>query len=510
MGKYDVIRTGNIYLEQPSFWKAASDVLEKYLDPEYQNRLKQQEEEKNRYEDQLLVDKNERIESKRRYDQEYESQEKQRILENKQYVAQQAEIKRTTDLNEINSNVAILNEESPESVYKYLTDESADGSPVDPDFVNAYEKISTDHKNWQDSINEWYGFKTSEEKLAYWDTLQASAQAAGTTDQLDKIRPQHEKLLKSQEYKNISTALTRQFPELVDTNVLSMLQSGTMSHEGLKSVAGIIDNALEKQGVLDDRKQSLAELLIGYGSDLDLSLATDAQLKAKNRANQLGYAMMERLAEEGPKGAGASVDYSGKLVPSGLYAGYQKDLKDLLDSDTVVVGGKRMTGSQFKEGKNRNLFSKEELAEMKIFDKNIGYKKRFFHDKGIAKQFADLSGRKVYDNKGKESSIKTVVSGPSRAEQQAAPFWGPHITRDYPKVVVVEDGVEKEYSVPKFNEKFSLVDPEVEVPRKPDEDLSRQIDKKALEYGYTSKSTPAELEDIKYKILQEFPEYEMK
>ena len=74
----------------------------------------------------------------------------------------------------------------------------------------------------------------------------------------------------------------------------------------------------------------------------------------------------------------------------------------------------------------------------------------------------------------------------------------------------MEDGVEKEYSVPKFNEKFSLVDPEVEVPRKPDEDLSRQIDKKALEYGYTSKSTPAELEDIKYKILQEFPEYEMK
>ena len=142
MGKYDVIRTGNIYLEQPSFWKAASDVLEKYLDPEYQNRLKQQEEEQNRYEDQLLIDKNERIESKRRYDQEYESQEKQRILENKQYVAQQAEIKRTTDLNEINSNVAILNEESPESVYKYLTDESADGSPVDPDFVNAYEKIS--------------------------------------------------------------------------------------------------------------------------------------------------------------------------------------------------------------------------------------------------------------------------------------------------------------------------------------------------------------------------------
>ena len=507
MGKYDVIRTGNIYLEQPSFWKAASDVLEKYLDPEYQNRLKQQEEEKNRYEDQLLVDKNERIESKRRYDQEYESQEKQRRLENKQYVAQQAEIKRTTDLNEINSNVAILNEESPESVYKYLTDESADGSPVDPDFVNAYEKISTDHKNWQDSINEWYGFKTREEKLAYWDTLQASAQAAGTTDQLDKIRPQHEKLLKSQEYKNISTALTRQFPELVDTNVLSMLQSGTMSHEGLKSVAGIIDNALEKQGVLDDRKQSLAELLIGYGSDLDLSLATDSQLEAKNRANQLGFAMMEKLAGEGP--GDAVVDYSGKLVPSGLYTGYQKDLKDLLDSDTVVVGGKRMTGSQFKEGKNRNLFSKEELAEMKIFDKNIRGK-GFFYDKGRAKQLADLSGRKVYDNKGKESSIKTVVSGPSRAEFQAAPFWGPHIARDYPKVVVVEDGVEKEYSVPKFNEKFSLVDPEVEVPRKPDEDLLRQIDKKALEYGYTSKSTPAELEDIKYKILQEFPEYEMK
>jgi len=39
MGKYDVIQTGNINLEYPSFWKAASDVLEKYLDPEYQNRL---------------------------------------------------------------------------------------------------------------------------------------------------------------------------------------------------------------------------------------------------------------------------------------------------------------------------------------------------------------------------------------------------------------------------------------------------------------------------------------
>jgi len=32
----------------------------------------------------------------------------------------------------------------------------------------------------------------------------------------------------------------------------------------------------------------------------------------------------------------------------------------------------------------------------------------------------------------------------------------------------------------------------------------------AIELGYTKDSTPEELKTIEYKILQEFPEYEMK
>jgi len=476
MGKYDVIQTGNINLEYPSFWKAASDVLEKYLDPEYQNRLKQQEEEQNRYEDQLLIDKNERIESKRRYDQEYKSQEDQRKLENKQYEAQLKESKRTTRYNEIQSNVDILAKESPESVYKYLTDEASDpnGSPIDQDFVDAYEKISMDHQNWQDSIKEWYGFKTSEEKLAYWDTLQAAAQAAGTTDQLEKIRPQHEKLLKSQEYKNISTALTRQFPELVDTNVLSMLQSGTMSPEGLKAVAGIIDNALKEQGVVDDRKQALAELLIGYGSDLDLSLATDAQLEAKNRANQLGFAMMERLAKEGsttPFG-----DFSGKLIPSGLYAEHQEQMKNVQNKDKVEVDGKRMTGKQYKDLLGQNILSPEQKATARIVDKYFPVEKKFFPAVATEKSeiaLRSLSGRTIYNEDGGEAKVKTSILRPPSEVLQASsnPV---SLLKDYPKIVVVENDVEKEYSVNEFNEKFSLLNPEIMAPKKPNDKLEKK------------------------------------
>ena len=50
--KYDVIQMG----ESPSFMSGVYDVLEKYLDPEYQMRLRAEKEEQKRYENERRVE----------------------------------------------------------------------------------------------------------------------------------------------------------------------------------------------------------------------------------------------------------------------------------------------------------------------------------------------------------------------------------------------------------------------------------------------------------------------
>ena len=349
---------------------------------------------------------------------------------------------------------------------------------------------------------------------------------------LTQLRAQSEKIKKSDGNKSslelMSGLVTQYMPQgskIIET-INKFKSQDLVTDSMINAVSGVLSKALTIQ--TDTMKAELAndkltmeqykdyaDSLIKVGTDmLDTNPEAGKEYYTAGHAILQGLPLMRRAS----KGATPPKEGLGFRTPKEVEESYEKEktsyqdlFKGKMDKDTVVnVAGKNMSGTEFLEAEKAGSIDTEEMLGASVMDRNL--------PGGKVEAGKFLQDEKVYDSDGNEyvvSKFKKVI-GTDRKAKIAGMGFGVK----YKNLLTIKKNgkvVDKDISVSKFNDKYSLDKPgktfktykEEKKILSPEEYsvLRAEAEKYAIEnLGYTGTETSEELKE-KMKKLYDIPKF---
>ena len=310
--KYDVVQMG----DTPDFWSGISDKLEQYLDPEFQMKLRQEKEEK------------------RRYNEETNREIGRQHIED---IMSLPVAQRGPYINELKKDPDFMKN-------------------VDPRLLSAYEDSSVDAISFSDSMSKWRTAKTPEDRIKHWDSM---VNFAGTNPNFQEIitnqESQHNKYLQKAENKKIVSWLQTQYPDILSQADIALL--GDISEGDIDILTTKVKNSLDISKASEERKQKLIKTFLDVGKNLGVD-ASDYQIQTAKALQAIALKLsMDYLPTDEEDDDDKTIPQLGFFNPSSIK-----------DNDAVTFYGRRMSGKKFKQqyGGEDVVFSDEDVKNVKV------------------------------------------------------------------------------------------------------------------------------------------------
>lgn len=347
--KYDVIRMG----DTPSFMSGVYDVLEKYLDPEYQMRLRAEKEEQRRYENERAVEAD-------RYNKEFNF----KLNEYNDAKQRQDRIDRKNALNDLNnefySNITIMRENGASAeamvdfISGYKNESTTYGDNISIDKIDPLVNSYMDKAQFINNANNFIANPTEE------DYNSLITQMGDNPDNISyfesRVKPKYTEFKNNKQTNAIVDVMGSYFD--IDPSILSQLKvSGKYGEQGV----ALLNKIIEDKKLTSEKRIKLGESLLALEAPDDT--ATDEQRRQYNNMLLLGTQI---LTDEGilqkKRQQKETSSQLGNVIP------FQFNPRTIPNNARVVIRGEELTGKQFKQKYGQANFTDEDLTNMQVFD----------------------------------------------------------------------------------------------------------------------------------------------
>ena len=272
--KYDVVQMG----ETPDFMSGVYDVLEKYLDPEYQMRLRAEKEEQKRYENERRVEAD-------RYNKEFNF----KLNEYNDAKQRQNRIDKKNALNDLNnefySNITIMRENGASAeamvdfISGYKNESTIYGDNISIDKIDPLVNSYMDKAQFINNANNFIANPTEE------DYNSLITQMGDNPDNISyfesRVKPEYEKFKNNKQTNAIVDVMGSYFN--IDPSILSQLKvSGKYGEQGV----ALLNKIIEDKKLTSEKRIKLGESLLALEAPDDT--ATDEQRRQYNNMLLLG------------------------------------------------------------------------------------------------------------------------------------------------------------------------------------------------------------------------------
>ena len=346
--KYDVVQMG----DTPDFMSGVYDVLEKYLDPEYQMRRRAEKEEQRRYENERAVEAD-------RYNKEFDfklneyndAKERQDRIDKKNAL---------TDLNnEFYSNITIMRESGASAedmvdfISGYKNESTVYGDNISIDKIDPIANSYMDKAQFINNANNFLANPTQED---YNSLITQMGDNPNNINYFNnRVKPEYEKFVNEKQSQEAIGILGNYFN--VDNSLISSVKN-LKDGKGVETLSTIIDFKTNQQNLSNKNKRALANELIQLQPE---ETASDAQIQKIAALNNLGYNMLLKLGDLG------SVE-NDEENKSGKISFGKFNPRTIKDNARVLVNDEELTGREFKQKYGQANFTEENLKNIQVFD----------------------------------------------------------------------------------------------------------------------------------------------
>ena len=347
--KYDVVQMG----ETPSFMSGVYDVLEKYLDPEYQMRLRAEKEEQRRYENERRVEAD-------RYDKELQLKLDEYNY-NKNRQDEQDKISSFDRMkNDLFEGIDALtsSQASSESISAFVSDFKTKsdkyGQTISEGQLNPIINSFDNRANFIKDANTFLSNPTEED---YNELIKKQgSNPANITYFESRVKPKYLEYQKDLRTNAIVDVMTQYFE--VDKNLVSQLKvAGKFGDEGV----ALLNKIIEDKKLTSDARKKLGEALFTLEAPGDT--ATDEQRQQHVNMQKLGLQIL--TDEDVVQKKRQEKETSSQI---GNVLSFQFNPRTIPNNARVVIRGEELTGKQFKQKYGQANFTDEDLTNMQVFD----------------------------------------------------------------------------------------------------------------------------------------------
>ena len=346
--KYDVVQMG----ETPDFMSGVYNVLEKYLDPEYQMRLRAEKEEQKRYENEKRVEAD-------RYNKEFDF----KLNEYNDAKQRQETIDKKNALNDLNnefySNITIMRENGASAedmvdfISGYKNESTVYGDNISIDKIDPIANSYMDKAQFINNANNFLANPTEED---YNSLITQMGDNPNNINYFNtRVKPEYEKFVNEKQSQDAIGILGSYFE--VDSSIISSVKN-LKDGKGVETLSTIIDFQTNQQNLSDKNKRALANELIQLQPE---ETASDAQIQKISALNNLGYSMLLKLGDLG------SVE-NNENNKSGKISFGKFNPRTIKDNAKVLVNDEELTGREFKQKYGQANFTEENLKNIQVFD----------------------------------------------------------------------------------------------------------------------------------------------